>query len=237
MTIRRISGRCHACARFASLLETRKLECSEVGNDEVGKAVRRTSAALLAVPLAASMLLAGCGGDSKPNASRSSTANSSPTSTPAPTTSAATTSTASPTTDPNIPAAARAHTPAGAEAFVRYFIERWNVAWTVPRAGILSPLCQASSNACTALEKSAARLTNAGHRYDGNPVTIKYIGVLDATNPATYEVLANLVQEHRNEIDRAGKIYVADKRKDFRVQFVLMNTGQGWLVSSLKLMK
>lgn len=238
MTIRRISGRCHACARFASLLETRKLECSEVGNDEVGKAVRRTSAALLAVPLAASMLLAGCGGDSKPNASRSSTASSSPTTTAAPsTTSGSPTSTASPTTDPNIPAAARAHTPAGAEAFVRYFIERWNVAWTVPRAGILSPLCQASSNACTALEKSAARLTNAGHRYDGNPVTIKYIGVLDATNPATYEVLANLVQEHRNEIDRAGKIYVADKRKDFRVQFVLMNTGQGWLVSSLKLMK
>jgi len=183
------------------------------------------------------MLLAGCGGDGKPQASSSSTASTSPTTTAAPITPAPTTSTASQTTDPNIPAAARAHTIAGAEAFVRYFIERWNVAWTGPHTGILFPMCQASSNACTALEKSAARLTNAGHRYDGSPVTIRYIGVLDATNPDKYEVLANLVQERRNEIDGAGKIYVTDKRKDFRVQFVLVNTDQGWLVSSLKLMK
>src|SRR5665647_1286546 len=83
-----------------------KLECSDDGNDEVGKAVRRTSAALLAVPVAASMLLTGCGGDTKPDASRSSTASSLPTTTPAPTTSARTTSTTSPTPNPNIPAAA-----------------------------------------------------------------------------------------------------------------------------------
>jgi len=235
MTIRRISERCHACARFASLLETRKLECSEVGNDEVGKAVRRTSAALLAVPLAASMLLAGCGGDSKPNASRSSTASSSPTTTAAPsTTSGSPTSTASPTTDPNIPAAARAHTPAGAEAFTRYFFERSNTAWTVPRAGILSPLCQSSAIACTALEKEADRLAREGHHYDGNPVTIKYIGVLDATNPNKYDVLANVVQERRSEIDRAGKIYATDKRKDLRFHFVLLYASQAWSVSSLK---
>jgi len=191
----------------------------------------------MALPLAASLLLAGCGGDSKPQASSSSNIGSSPTATAPPTTTASPTSKAGQATDPNIPAAARAHTPAGAEAFVHYFIERWNVAWTGPRSGILAPLCQSSSNACTALEKSAARLTKAGHRYDGNPVTIKFIGVLDAKNPDKYEVLANLVQEHRNEVDGAGKIYVTDKRKDFQVQFVLMNSGQGWFVSSLKLMK
>jgi hypothetical protein len=209
----------------------------EVGNNEVGSTVKKTSAALLAVPVVASILLSGCGGSNKTDASRSSTANTSPASTAAPTSSAPTTSVASRTTDPNIPAAARAHSTAGAEAFVRYFIERWNVAWTGPRPGILSPLCQSSSNACTALERSAARLTNAGHHYDGNPVTIKFIGVLDAKNPKGYEVLANLVQERRNEIDGAGKIYVTDQRKDFRVQFVLMDTGQGWFISSLKLMK
>jgi len=238
MTIRRISERCHACARFASLLETRKLECSEVGNDEVGKAVRRTSAALLAVPLAASILLAGCGGDSKPNASRSSTASSSPTTTAAPsTTSGSPTSTASPTTDPNIPAAARAHTPAGAEAFVRYFFERLNVAWTVPRAGILSPLCQPSSKACAAYEKTATRLTKEGHRYDGNPVTIKFIGVLDATNPSKYDVLANVVQERRSEIDAAGKTIVTDKRKAYRVNVELTYTDHTWSIATIRIMQ
>jgi hypothetical protein len=198
--------------------------------------VKKTSVALLAVPLAASMLLAGCGGNDKPQASSSSTAGSSSSSTATPTT-LATKSTAGQAIDPNIPSPARAHTPAGAETFTRYFIERWNVAWTGPRSGILSPLCQSTSNACTALEETAARLTKVGHRYDGNPVTVKFIGVLDATNPNKYEVLATLVQERRNEIDRAGKVYVTDRRKDFRVQFVLLNTGQGWFVSSLKLMK
>ena len=199
--------------------------------------MKKTSAALLAVPLAASMLLlSGCGGDSKPTASSSNTTTASPTTTAAPTTTASPTTTTR-TTDPNIPAAARAHTPAGAEAFVRYYVERWNLAWTGPHSGILSPLCQASSKSCAANEETATRLKKMGHRYDGNPVTIKFIGVLDATNVNKYEVLANLVQERRNEIDSAGKVYVTDTRKDFRVQFLLVNTGQGWFISSLKLMK
>ncbi|MEP7016643.1 MAG: hypothetical protein ABI899_01330, partial [Actinomycetota bacterium] len=60
--------------------------------------------------LAASILLSACGGGAKPDPSSST---SSPTtSTSAPTVSVSPT-TAGPTIDPNIPAAARAHTPAG----------------------------------------------------------------------------------------------------------------------------
>ncbi|MEP7194172.1 MAG: DUF6318 family protein, partial [Actinomycetota bacterium] len=139
--------------------------------------------------------------------------------------------------DPNIPAAARAHTPAGAEAFTRYFFERLNVAWTVPRSGILSPLCQTSAIACTGFEKDATRLTREGHRYDGNPVTIKFIGTTNATSPSKYDVLANVVQEPRSEIDKSGNAVVIDKRKDLRFHFVLVYIGQAWSVSSLKLVK
>lgn len=202
--------------------------------------MKKTSAVLLAVPLAASMLLlSGCGGDSKPTASTSNTTTSPPTATAAPTTTASptTTTTTTRTTDPNIPAAARAHTPAGAEAFVRYYVERWNLAWTGPRAGILSPLCQASSKSCAANEETAARLKKTGHRYDGNPVTIKFIGVLDATDPNKYHVLANLVQERRSEIDTAGKIFLTDKREDFRVNVELLYAGNSWSVATMKTMK
>lgn len=215
----------------------REVGNDEVGNDEAGNAVKKTSAALLAVPLAASMLLAGCGGDSNPDASRSSTASSSPTTTSAPTTSVSPTATVTPTIDPNIPAAARAQTPAGAEAFTKYFFERLNVAWTGPRAGILSPLCQASSKACAAYEKTAARLTKEGHRYDGNPLTMKFIGVLDATNPNKYDVLVNLVQERRREIDAAGKTIVTDKRKTFRVNVELAFTDRAWSVAKMQIMQ
>ena len=91
-----------------------------------GCTAKRFSAGLLAVPLAAALLLAGCGGDVKPDASATSTpTSSSPTS---PTITTAPPTTAVPTADPNIPAAARAHTPAGAAAFVRYFYEQLNVA-------------------------------------------------------------------------------------------------------------
>ena len=199
--------------------------------------MKRTSGVLMALPLAASLLLAGCGGDSKPQASTSSNIGSSPTNTAAPTTSTSPTSKASQATDPNIPAAARAHTPAGAEAFVRYYFERLNVAWTVPRSGILSPLCQASAIACAGFEKDATRLTKEGHRYDGNPVTIKFIGTLNATNPNKFDVLANVVQEPRSEIDATGKAIVIDKRKDLRFHFVLLYIGRAWSVSSLKLVK
>ena len=202
--------------------------------------MKKISTALLAVPLAASMLLTGCGGDTKPSASPSSTTASSPTTTaatPTPTKSASPTSTAGPKTDPNIPAAARAHSIAGAEAFVKYFFERLNVAWTVPRAGILSPLCQPSAIACTAFEKDATRLAKEGHRYDGNPVSIEFIGTLDATNANKYDVLANVLQEHRSEIDAAGKTYITDKRKNLRFNFELLYSGHAWSIASINLMK
>lgn len=199
-------------------------------------------ATLLAVPIAASVLLAGCGGNAKPDAS-SSTSVSAPTTTPsatATTTAAPTTpgpTTPGPTTDPNIPAGAREHTPAGADAFVKYFIEQSNVAWTVPRAGILSPLCQASSKSCAAYEETATRLVAEGHRYDGDPVTVKFIGTTDATRVSDYDVIANLVQERRSEIDAAGKIIITDVRMDLRLHFVLLYTAQAWSVSSIKLVK
>jgi len=186
--------------------------------------VKKTSALVLAVTI----LLAGCGGGAKPDPSPSSTTgslttattNATPT-TPAPTTTAFATTNV-PKIDPNIPAAARAHTPAGAEAFVKYFIQRSNEAWTGPHAGILAPLCQASAIACTGLERDATRLAKEGHHYDGDPVTIQFIGVLDATNPENYVVLANLVQEPRNEVDTAGKVYVTDQRKNVRLSFRLL---------------
>jgi hypothetical protein len=197
--------------------------------------VKKYSAALLAVPLAASMLLAGCsGGGARAGTSPPSTTGSPPTtaavSTAAPTT-------AAPETDPNMPAAARAHTPAGAEAFVRYFFERLNVAWTTPRAGILFPLCQVSSQSCAAFEKSATELTKAGHHYDGNPLTVKSVGTLSPMNSNKYDVLAQVVTEPVREIDGAGKTHATEQRENLRVDFELLYTYQGWSATSIKTTK
>jgi len=101
----------------------------------------------------------------------------------------------------------------------------------------VSPLCQSSSKACAAYEVEAARLIKEGHRYDGNPVTVKFIGALYSTSPNRLDVLAKVVQEPRHQIDAAGKMYITDQRKDFRVDFELLYTGNSWLVATSRIMK
>jgi len=201
--------------------------------------VKKTSAVLLAATLTVPMLLTGCSGDTKSDASRSGATTSSPVSTAAvstpsasPTpTDAATPAVARRKTDPKMPAAARIHNPAGGLAFTRYFIERWNVAWSQPRAGILAPLCHPSSETCAVYEKTSARLVKQGRRLDGDPFTIKSIKILDDHNARRLELLAIMEQEPRNEIDRSGKVYRTEKRKTLPARFILIDDGRGWALS------
>lgn len=179
----------------------------------------------MAVPLAASMLLAACGGDATPGASSSSTSTSSPTTTAPPT--------ASPTTDPNIPVAARAHTPAGAEAFVRYFFEQVNLAWSTPKPGALPQLCTANSKSCASFEATAVQLDAAGNHYDGLPVTTLSVAALDA--PAGRQsVLYKGRQEKRNVVDAAGHVISTDQEKLVSFEAALEWTPAGWRVFTIK---
>ncbi len=116
----------------------------------VGGMVKRLLAALVAGTTAAA-LLAGCGGgDAPPAASPPSGTTTSPASasaspTPSPTTPPATSATASPTTTSRpvaMPPAAKAHTKAGAEAFVRAYFAEVNRAWTDSAVGNLASYAQ-----------------------------------------------------------------------------------------------
>ena len=192
----------------------------------VGGTVKRTPVAILA----ASILLAACGGGAKPDAS--STRTSPSTSTPAPTVSVS--STTAPTIDPNIPAAARAHTPAGAEAFVRYFYEQVNAAWTAPSAGLISALSSPGCKSCAELEATAHDLTQKKQHYDGPPVTIVSVGALAEARPGQLQVLVTFVQEHRNVIDASGHVALTDQRKPGKFVATLGWSNQGWSVAAVK---
>lgn len=142
---------------------------------------KKTSAVMLAVVI----LVAGCGGGAKPDPTTTTTA--SPTlTTPAPNTPAATSPSASPSTtdpnsNPNIPAAAQAHTPAGAAAFVKYFHDQLNVAWGQPQADLLTILSLPGCETCTALEDSAAKNVATHQRVSGDSVRI------DTSDPGSTE--------------------------------------------------
>jgi len=142
--------------------------------------------------------------------------------------------TVSPTTDPNIPLPARARTPAGAEAFVRYFYSQVNTAWTKPNAGLISALASAGCKSCTALEATAAGLVEKHQHYDGAPVTIVTVAGLGESSPGRPEVLVVFVQEHRSVIDATGHVVLTDKRKQGKSVATLGWSGHGWLVAMVQ---
>jgi hypothetical protein len=197
--------------------------------------VKRTSAALMAVPLAASMLLAGCGGDAKPDASSSSTPTSSSTTTAATTTAPPTS--ASPTVDPNIPAAARAHTPAGAEAFVRYFYTQLNVAWGQPKSGLLAPLSLPSCKICTALEENAAKNVSTHQRMSGDTVRIDSADAGGTESTGDQRLIVIGSQLKSSVVDSNGRKVRDIPAAKFRFVATTRWTESGWRVNDIKVLK
>jgi len=106
------------------------------------------------VALAFAMPSAGCTGGSEPAPTTSSASV-----TPSPSASAS----PSPSPTPSVPAAAQAHTKAGAVAFVRFYIDLVNEGAKNPREGLLAPHSDADCVACQNLERSIRAYLDAGH--------------------------------------------------------------------------
>jgi Family of unknown function (DUF6318) len=195
-------------------------------------ALKKSPAAPLAVLLASSLLLAGCGDSTKPSPAPSSTPASSPSTTAAPTPSASPTP-AKATTDPNIPAAARAHTPAGAEAFVRYFYSQLNIAWSEPKAGLILSLSAKTCKTCAAFEGSAVDLASKHHHYRG-----EVFDVATVASVGDSEILVAGEQPPGAVIDSAGTV-VKRKIKAQKGKFVVAVewSSGGWRVNEIKVLK
>ena len=195
--------------------------------------VKKTSVALLAIPLAATMLLTACGGDIKPTASASSTPSSSPTTTAAPTPSASPTATANTKVDPNIPTAARAHTPAGAEAFTEYFFSQLNIAWSKPSVGLISSLSATTCKTCAAFEGSALGLATKQQHYQGD-----VFAVTTAASVGQSEILVVGQQPPGAVIDSNGAV-VRRKTRAQESKFIVTVqwSSGGWRINEIKVMK
>ena len=197
----------------------------------VGGRVSKSSVAILA----ASILLSACGGGAKPDPSSST---SSPTTfTSAPTASVSVSpTTAGPTIDPNIPAAARAHTPAGAAAFVKYFHGQLNVAWHTPKAGLLPPLSLTACKTCTALEDNAADLVAKHQHVSGDPVRIDAVDVSDTASNGDQRVIITGAQIRTSVVDSNGKKVRDIPAAKIRSVATTRWTASGWRVSEIKVL-
>ena len=176
--------------------------------------------------LVALLGLAGCtGGGDDPPVSGSTTSGRSTTSAP----STPTTTTSSPSTATvDIPAAARAHTEAGAEAFVTHFMDEVSTAWTKPEAGLIPPLGESSCLACKSFEDTAKDLVAKDRRYESRPSTTVSA---DATAGGPRQIVHLVLPQHQVDIgDTEGKTVLTDKEKRFAVNAELTwREGRWWL--------
>ena len=166
--------------------------------------------------------LGGCTGGAEPDPSPSVSSGS-------PSSSASVSVTPSPSpsvtaSGPEIPAAAREQTEAGAEAFVRFFFDQLNTAWTEPREGLVSALGDDDCRFCAKSESDAAQLVSRGERYESNPVKLGSLTVLIlGEGDEQTLVRTELTQNEVDVLDRAGVVVRTDQKKQ-----VTLTTGLTW---------
>lgn len=147
-------------------------------------------------------IASGCAGSSPRHASSSASASLTVSASPSPTRSA------SPSASPSysVPPAARAKTVDGAVAFVRFYIDQVNKAWTTPDATLLPPLSEEGCKSCAGIQQTAASFARKGFHYDTQPLTIISITARQHSEPPRIWVDAELRQNQANEVDHTGVV-------------------------------
>ena len=179
--------------------------------------------------LIATLGLAGCtgGGDDPPPSS--TTASGGPTRS-SPSSGSTTTASSPPTATVAIPAAARAHTEAGAEAFVKFFVEQSNIAWTLPKAGLLPPLSDPGCIACKGLEGTASELAAKKQRYVSEPITQIRTNAVGGGADGQQMVRLNAKQNKVKVVDSAGAEVRTDPAMDIARTVLLTWGNEQWRV-------
>jgi hypothetical protein len=132
-----------------------------------------------------------------------------------------------------VPPAARAHTDAGAEAFVRFYVDQLNLAWTGPRTGLLPPLSDPGCKSCAAFERTARGLVSAGHRYSTTPVSVTSVNAYGGARPGRQLLRLRGHQNKVTIVDGAGATVAVDSDKDVKVDVLLKWGEKSWVVVDL----
>lgn len=193
-----------------------------------------------AAVLAAALTLGACSGGDPAPPSWASTANGgSPTSSSSGsvTSSGAPSSSAGPTgaEDPvlaKIPKEARAETAAGAEAFVKFYLDSYNQAMSKPDPSATDGLYAASCKGCAALRDNALQLERTTQRHAGATISLKKASTIQFVNERK-EVEAEVVQNPVGVVDASGNIVRHTRQREGLFLFTLIYQ-TGWKVTRLQ---
>lgn len=191
---------------------------------------RRWYAALAAGALALGLGACNGGGDDPPTTTTSSSSSSSTTSTATPSTTT-TTSAGTATIDPaKLPPEAQKHTPEGAAAFVKYYFDQVNEAWTTPDATLLPKLADSGCKSCDGLQSTAQSLADKKRKYEANPVTVTKVTPFDGGPQGQQFVRVFITQHAVNIVDASGSVVDKDKAgKGARTASVVWR-GKSWVL-------
>lgn len=132
------------------------------------------------------------------------------------------------TTSVQIPAAARAHTEAGAEAFVKFFMDQANRAWMEPNAALLPPLSDPGCLSCKEIQRTAASLVRDGQRYVSAPVTVTRVAAFGGAPKGQQYVRLFMTQHKVDVVDATGKVVLTDPKRSLARTAGVLWKGESW---------
>jgi hypothetical protein len=178
------------------------------------------------------VVLSGCSGDGDPPATSTSTSSTSSSSSM--TTTPSTTTTSATTSPVKLPPEATKHTEKGAEAFVRFYIDQLNEAWTRPDSKRLPPLSDPDCIACKSLQETAVSLAQKREKYASNPVTVTKV-VPVGKSPKGIQLVRLFMDQHKvNVLDSSGKVVLTDQAKELSRTVGVTWKGDSWLLFDMQ---
>lgn len=187
----------------------------------------------VAAALAATLALAGCnGGEKDPTATPTSSTSS--TTSASPSTSATPTATPSASVSVSIPADARANTAAGAMAFVRFWFEQANVAYTKPDPKLIPALSTSSCKSCTNLAEEPVEFAAKGYHMSPAPsLPLTNVKSLGGAAEGKHRVSFTISQRAAQIVDASGKVIESQEANSVDRIALVSWEGNRWLMDGL----
>lgn len=133
-----------------------------------------------------------------------------------------------------VPAAARSHDAAGAEAYVRFYLAQVNKAWFRPSPEALSALSLPACKPCNNFVGTAETLKQSGRRYAGPAITFGVSAQLPESTKDVVHISGPLVQEAQDILGVDGTRQQSVKRSAKGGVLVVGWSTAGWKMRDIR---
>ncbi|MGO4341450.1 DUF6318 family protein [Pedococcus sp. 2YAF34] len=140
-------------------------------------------------------------------------------------------SSATATVDPaDLPADARKHTPEGAAAFVKHYVNETNRAGRAADPEILRPFADPGCKSCAAIQATIETLQNQDRHYTSDPVEGVKVKPFSGGPKGQQFVRLQMLQRGADIVDKSGKVVDSDKRMNVARTVSVVWRGDSWIV-------